>query len=287
MTSKSPKNTSVPGTGAVDDPATGKEDKDTGVPSVPKGKGKGKGTGTGAKDMGMDTGVPSVPGVPDTGVHYHNHRKRLRARFLTDNGAAMPDYELLELLLFGVIPRADVKNTAKELLRRFGSIERVLASDRALLQEVPGISESGAVALKCMHLLLARARKHRFEKQHVLRNWEEILEYLYTTMSERRDEELRLILLNSLSVVMEEITIAQGNNAQIMIDAPMIVEHVILKRAHGFIMVHNHPSGDKRPSEEDVELTIKVDELCEQMGLRMIDHLIVARNGITSLRELL
>jgi DNA repair protein RadC len=93
--------------------------------------------------------------------HYHGHRDRLRARFAETGGDALPDYELLELVLFRSIPRRDVKPIAKELLRRFGTFAEVLAAPPARLVEVEGIGEAIVLDLKIVEAAarrLARAR---------------------------------------------------------------------------------------------------------------------------------
>ena len=100
------------------------------------------------------TDKPDAPPVP----HYHGHRERLRARFLAAGSDALPDYELLELVLFGAIPRRDVKPLAKSLLERFGSFAEVISAPAQLLAEA-GLGESTITELKVIE-----AAAHRFLK---------------------------------------------------------------------------------------------------------------------------
>src|SRR5688572_19680821 len=119
----------------------------------------------------------------DSTPHYHGHRERLRARFLEVGGDALPDYELLELVLFRSIPRRDVKPIAKELLRRFGTFAEVLAAPPARLAEVDGIGENVATDLKILEASARRLARGAVTKRPVLSSWAAVLDYCRTAMA--------------------------------------------------------------------------------------------------------
>ncbi|MCH9779809.1 MAG: DNA repair protein RadC [Alphaproteobacteria bacterium] len=219
--------------------------------------------------------------------HYANHRKRLRERFLADGGEGMQDYELLELLLANSVPRVDTKPIAKAILTKFGALEAAVAADIDVLQETKGLGESGVVALKVVHALTRRIGKHRFRRKHALKHWEEILEYLFSTMAHRKKEEMRVILLDARLSVIEEVVVAEGSVDRIYVDNRQIIEHVMAKKASGLILVHNHPTGDPRPSQADIELTDQLKEVCKSLDIRFVDHLIIGSQDIISMNELL
>ena len=103
--------------------------------------------------------------------HYHGHRDRLRARFAETGAEGLPDYELLELVLFRSIPRRDVKPVAKDLIRRFGTFAEVLAAPPHLLKQVEGIGESVAVDLKIVEAAARRLARGAVAKRPVLSSW--------------------------------------------------------------------------------------------------------------------
>ena len=128
----------------------------------------------------------------DESPHYHGHRDRLRARFL-EVGGALPDYELLELILFRSIPRRDVKPMAKELMKRFGTFAEVLAAPPARLMEVEGIGESVVTDLKIVEAAARRLAKGAVAKRPVLSSWSAVLDYCRTAMAFMDREQFRLL----------------------------------------------------------------------------------------------
>src|SRR5215213_9096017 len=134
----------------------------------------------------------------DQSPHYHGHRERLRARFLEVGGDTLPDYELLELVLFRSIPRRDVKPIAKELLRRFGSFAEVLAAPPPRLAEVDGIGESVILDLKILEASARRLAKGAVAKRPVLSSWTAVIDYCRTAMAFMDKEQFRLLFLDKL-----------------------------------------------------------------------------------------
>ena len=140
----------------------------------------------------------------DETPHYHGHRDRLRARFTEVGGDALPDYELLELVLFRSIPRRDVKPVAKELIKRFGTFAEVLAAPAPRLMEVEGIGESVVNDLKIVEAAARRIAKGAVAKRPVLSSWSAVLDYCRTAMAFADKEQFRLLFLDKRNALIAD-----------------------------------------------------------------------------------
>ena len=217
--------------------------------------------------------------------HHHGHRDRLRARFVEGGEKALADYELLELVLFNLIPRKDVKPLAKDLLARFGSLQQVMAAPTEALEQVEGISFNCAVGLKSIAALNMRSLKQEFKSMPVLNNWTRLMDYCHASMAHEKKEHFRILFLNKKNeLIADEI---QGSGT---IDHTPAYPREIMKRAldHGataLILMHNHPSGDPKPSQADIQMTNQIIRAAEPFNIIIHDHIIISRNGYTSFKN--
>lgn len=217
--------------------------------------------------------------------HYHGHRDRLRARFLQSGPEALQDYELLELVLFMAIPRRDVKPLAKELLRKFGDLPSLLAAPAEELMKTDGVSENTATALKAVTAAAHRMMKRELINRPVLNSWTRLIDYCTATMAHETREHFRILFLNRKNeLIADEI---QGSGT---VDHTPAYPREIMKRslelgATALILLHNHPSGDPRPSQADIDMTCQIQRAAEPFGIVIHDHIIIARNGYSSLKN--
>ena len=121
--------------------------------------------------------------------HYLGHRERLRARFTEVGGDGLPDYELLELVLFRSIPRRDVKPIAKDILKRFGTFAEAIGAPPQRLMEVDGVGESVVTDLKILEAAARRLAKGAVAKRPVLSSWSAVLDYCRTAMAFAKKEQ--------------------------------------------------------------------------------------------------
>lgn len=228
----------------------------------------------------MENANPSDKDIP----HHTGHRDRLRARFVEGGEKALADYELLELVLFTIIPRKDVKPLAKTLIARFGSLPELMAADIDAIEATEGMSYNSAVALKSMFALTLRSMKQEFRAKPVLNNWTRLMDYCHATMAHESREHFRILFLNKKNELLaDEI---QGSGT---VDETPAYPREIMKRAlqHGataLILMHNHPSGDPKPSQADLDLTNLIIRAAEPFGIVIHDHIIISRNGYTSFK---
>ena len=221
------------------------------------------------------------PNVP----HYHGHRQRLRDRF-AQSADAIPDYELLELVLFRSIPRADVKGLAKALIARFGTFAEVLGASPALLSEVKGIGPAIVHDLKLMEAAGKRLALGAVKNRHVLGSWSSVLEYCRAAMAFAEREELRLLFLDKKNGLICDEVMQTGTVDHTPVYPREILRRALQLNASAIILVHNHPSGDPTPSRADIQMTSEIVAHAEPLGIVVHDHVIVGRKGHTSFRAL-
>ncbi len=218
--------------------------------------------------------------------HYLGHRERLRARFAEAGSDGMPDYELLELVLFRSIPRRDVKPIAKALIRQFGSFAEVLAAPRGRLREIDGIGDSVVLDLKIVEACAHRLARGAVAKRPALSSWSAVIEYCRTTMAFAETEQFRLLFLDKRNTLIADEVQQTGTVDHTPVYPREVVKRALELGATAVILVHNHPSGDPTPSSADIAMTRQIVEVAKPLGIAVHDHIIVGRDGHASLKGL-
>jgi DNA repair protein RadC len=213
-----------------------------------------------------------------------DHRQRLRDRFMQAGGAALPDYELLELVLFRAIPRQDVKPLARLLLDTFGDFNRVVTASPARLQMVKGTGPAVVLELKLVEAAAQRMMRARVIQKPILSSWDALLDYCHTTMAHRETEQFRVLFLDRKNVLIADDEQARGTVDHVPVYPREIVKRALELNASAMILVHNHPSGDPTPSDADLSMTQQVKDACEALGLTLHDHLIIGKSRELSFR---
>ncbi|MEP4379481.1 MAG: DNA repair protein RadC [Alphaproteobacteria bacterium] len=214
-----------------------------------------------------------------------DHRTRLRERFAADDGASMPDYELLELILFSAIPRRDTKPLAKRLIERFGSLAGVLAADRGDIVQVEGAGPGVAGLLKSVHQAGIRQAREDLHERQILDSWDKVLEYCRAAIGHLPRESFHVLFLDRKNGLIAAEQQSAGTVDQTSVYPREVIKRALELNACALVMVHNHPSGDPTPSDADIEITRAVAAVCESLGVALHDHVIIARGGHASLRE--
>ena len=214
-----------------------------------------------------------------------DHRQRLRSRFIDGGAAAMPDYEMLELVLFRAIPRRDVKPLARELLNRFGDFNRVITAPAARLRDVKGIGEAVIVELKIVEAAAQRLARAKVLKRHVVASWDALLDYCHTTMAHLETEQFRVLYLDRKNLLIADEEQAKGTVDHVPVYPREVAKRALELNASAIILVHNHPSGDPSPSRSDIDMTHQVATACDALGLTLHDHLIIGKSRELSFRN--
>lgn len=213
-----------------------------------------------------------------------DHRQRLRARFMDGGAQALPDYEMLELVLFRAIPRQDVKPLARLLLDTFGDFNRVISATPQRLMLVKGVGEAVVLELKIVEAAATRLMRSRVMHRPVLSSWDALVDYCHTAMAHRETEQFRVLYLDRKNVLIADEEQARGTVDHVPVYPREIVKRALELNASALILVHNHPSGDPTPSDADISMTHQVKDACEALGLTLHDHLIIGKSRELSFR---
>ncbi len=218
---------------------------------------------------------------------YLGHRQRLRERFLKSEGNDMPDYEMLELLLMLAIPRKDVKPIAKELLRKFGKFANVISAPEYRLREINGIKDSAVTVLK---LVNAAAKRLSWENlasddMPVLLNMDSLIDYCRSAFAYAEVEELHVLYLDAKLKLIGCELVQKGSLSSVGVSPREVVKNALNKNAASIIMVHNHPSGSPKPSGNDINITKKIEQACQLMGIKLQEHIIITKADYYSFLE--
>ena len=218
--------------------------------------------------------VEQTPSKP----HYHGHRQRLKERFLKDP-LSVPDYEILELVLYGIYPRRDVKALAKALLIQHGNLHRLM------YQPEPQCHPSLVVTLRLISEVSRRILLHELKKDTLLNNSQRVIHYCHALMAQSDIEHFRLFFLDRKYFLISEDVHNSGTLDQVALYPREVVKRALSVNAASLIMVHNHPSGDPTPSRADIELTSHLKSSLLPFNIRVLDHFIIGKHGYFSFRE--
>ncbi len=225
-------------------------------------------------------------GAPAEKPHHLGHRERLKARFMAGGPDALPDYELLELVLFRAIPQGDVKPLAKALLAEFGDLAGVVAAEPERLRALRGAGEAVVRELKIVAAAAGRVVRQRTLERRSLTSWAQAVEYLTARMADLPVEEFRLLFLDKKNALIADEAQARGTVDQVPVFVREVARRALALGASAVIMAHNHPSGDPAPSEADVQMTRKVKAALGTVEVALHDHFVIARRGHASLSAL-
>ena len=226
-------------------------------------------------------------GFKDAGKpHYLGHRERLRQRFRGAGPDALPDYELLELILFRAAPRRDTKPLAKALIARFGTFAEALNAPEELLREVPGIGEAAITELKLVRAAALRLMRGEVLERPVLSSWAQVLDYCRASMGFASKEQFRILFLDKRNQIIADEVQQTGTVDHTPVYVREVVKRALELSATAIVLVHNHPSGDPTPSRADIEMTRQIVAAAKPLGVLVHDHIIVGKDGHASLKGL-
>jgi DNA repair protein RadC len=218
--------------------------------------------------------------------HHLGHRQRLRYRFLA-SPHSLPDYELLELLLFQAIPRRDTKPLAKRLLARFdGDLARLANAGDAELKAVDGVGDAALAALRLFGEGARRLLRHRAQEQPVLSSWAQLLDYLRVAQAAKPTEQFRLLFLDAKNRLVADEVHQTGTIDETPVYPREVAKRALELGAAALILVHNHPSGDPTPSKADIAITREIAAALATLNIALHDHLILGRGKHASFRTL-
>lgn len=216
--------------------------------------------------------------------HQFGHRQRLRDRFRQGGPEAMPDYELMELILFRAIPRRDTKPLAKAVLATFGSFAEAVNASEERLAEIPGLGAAAITEIKLIRAAALRLMQSELRKRPLLNSWDKVVQYCRAAMAYEMREQFRILFLDTRNRLLADEVQGHGTVDHTPVYVREVVKRALEHSASSIILVHNHPSGDPTPSRADIDITKEIIEAGKKLGIAVHDHVIVGRDGHLSLR---
>lgn len=217
--------------------------------------------------------------------HPPDHQKRLRERFLANNGVGLVDRDLLEMLLALTDTPRDAKPVANRLLQRFGDLNRVLAAQPATLGAVKGVTQDQVCLLKLVEVIAHRMAQTRILRRDVISSWDALLTYCRTAMAHRTTEQFRILFLDNKNCLIADEILGNGTVDHVPVYPREVLRRALDLNASALILVHNHPSGDPSPSSTDKNMTKQICHAAEALGLRVHDHLVIGIESEFSFRS--
>jgi DNA repair protein RadC len=240
----------------------------------------------GLKDRSAGVVLPEQGSLLPESDQRAGHRQRLKERFVASGPEALPDYELLELVLFSAIPRRDTKPTAKRLLARFGSFAEVVNAPPERLREVKGVGDAAILQLKLLRAGALRLMQGGIMQRPVLASWTAVLEYCRAAMGFEAREQFRILFLDKKNRLIADEVQQEGTVDHTPVYVREVVKRALEHSASAIILVHNHPSGDPTPSRADIDMTRQIVEAARPLGVVIHDHIIVGKQGHASFKGL-
>jgi len=218
--------------------------------------------------------------------HYLGHRERLRERFLAGLGVGMPDYEIIELILFAAQPRGDVKPLAKALIAEFKNAAGVLSAEPARLRQIPGCNEAAVTALKVAREAGLRLLRAQVIGRNVVGSWSALLDYCRASLGHEPTERFHVLFLDRKNRVIADEEQQRGTVDHTPVYPREVVRRALELHASALILVHNHPSGDPTPSRADIDMTRQVRDAAQAVGIALHDHVVIGKQDQVSLKTL-
>jgi len=220
------------------------------------------------------------------------HRERVRKKFLENGFNGLEDYEILELLLFYVIPRKDTKAIAKELIKKFKTLANVLKADTLELKTVNGLGDVAITFLKMMGALPEKIYEDKLKNQKLIKDdrnkitdKEVLLSFLRNKIGYEDVEKFYVIYLSSSNEVIAFEESSSGTLDRSSIYPREIYKRVIMENAKSIIIAHNHPSGNTCPSKCDIDITNEIAKGLKNFGALLLEHIIITRDSYFSFLE--
>jgi DNA repair protein RadC len=214
------------------------------------------------------------------------HRERLRERLFSGGPEALHDHELVEYLLALTIRRRDTKTIAKRLLNEFGSFGALLAAEPRSIAKAGNLSESSVAAIKIAEASALRLLRSIAREKPVLGSWQALIDYLHADMAHRAVERVRVLYLNNKNMLIQDELLSEGSVDEAAVYVREVVRRALECHATALILVHNHPSGDPQPSQQDIRLTRDIIDAVKHLRISVHDHVIIGSTGHSSMRAM-
>ena len=213
------------------------------------------------------------------------HRHRLREKFLTSGLQGFHDYEVIELLLTLATPRKDCKDQAKTALKQFKTLQGVIEASSQELQEIEGIGPKNVFGIKFVQAVAERYLQKKLVRRDPIHSSKELFDYLYHSLRDKKREIFKVVFLDAQNRIIDIEDLFEGSLTASSVYPREVIQAALRHHAAGIFLIHNHPSGEPRPSREDKRLTRELIHACRVMGIMVHEHLIIGDNTYFSFAD--
>jgi DNA repair protein RadC len=238
-----------------------------------------------APDVARPTVPVRRPEIPASATSAEEHRARMRHKLLSQGADALLDHEMLEMVLFLALPRKDTKPVAYRLLARFGSFANAIAAPARDIAAVEGMGEASAAALKIVQAAALRLARAELQERPILGNWDVLMDYLNAVLARERVEQFRVLFLDNRNRLLADEALGRGTVNHTPVYPREVLKRALELGATALILVHNHPSGDPAPSQDDIVMTRQIGQAIKPLSIELHDHVIVGNGRWTSFRR--
>ena len=216
---------------------------------------------------------------------HEGHRQRMKERFLKEGLSSFSGHEVLEMLLYYAIPYRDTNDLGHTLENSFGSLAKVLEADYQDLVKVDGITPHIATLITLCGQLARRYQREQYSFVKPLYNADEFGHYLLPWFSGQKEESVVLMSMDNRYKVLNTTRVFTGSVNSTQFSMRGAVQQLLRDNATMVVMAHNHPNGHAIPSNADIDTTRRFAELLQELGIKLIDHLIISDDDYISLAQ--
>ena len=213
------------------------------------------------------------------------HRQRLRERFINSGLSGFAEHEVIEFLLTFAIPRRDVKNLAKIILQRFGSIANVLDASPDELAMISGVGENTIALIKLVRAMNDKYMETSLKSSDVLYSHEQLINFLRMKLGNRRKECFFVLFLDKQRRLLHTLNVP-GTVDKVAVFPNEIAAETLRCHASSVIIAHNHPGGNMCPSSADIEITQTIQMALSCIGVPLLEHYLIVGDKYVRLLEL-
>ncbi len=212
-------------------------------------------------------------------------KERPRERLLQHGPQPLSEAELLGILLGKGTRKKTAIDLARELLDKYGSLQKLFSRSPSELMKVKGIGSAKAATLSATFELVRRTQSQRDASGGSFKRSSDVANYYLPLMRDLRKEVFKILLLNRANRLIRDVTVSEGTLEASIVHPRDVFREAILEPASGIILIHNHPSGNPSPSEEDLKITKQLVEAGRLLGIKVYDHIILAGESYRSLAD--
>ena len=216
---------------------------------------------------------------------HEGHRSRLKKKFLLNDMDYFEDHEALELILFYAIPRKNTNDVAHNLLKKFGSLDKILDAPIKILQEVEGVGESAAILIKSISSIIRIYLERKYSGSENYLSLKDLSDKLMLKFTSRLEEVVAIALVDAKGKLIYDGIVNKGSVSAVEIYARKIIELIVLYNASGVMLAHNHPSGNVTPSLSDIKTTNQITKAAKLLDIQVLDHIIYTRENCYSFAD--